>query len=39
MNLSVSFVFGLGVLLGVLRTADLMFGTDTATGLCVVGSV
>ena len=39
MNLSVSFVFGLGVLLGVLRTADLMFGTDMATGLCVVGSV
>ena len=39
MNLSVSFVFVLGVLLGVLRTADLMFGTDMATGLCVVGSV
>ena len=33
MNLSVSFVFVLGVLLGVLRTADLMFGTDMATGL------
>ena len=39
MNLSVSFVFVLGVLLGVLRTADLMFGTDMATGLCTVGSV
>ena len=39
MSLSVSFVFGLGVLLGVLRTADLMFGTDMATGLCTVGSV
>ena len=39
MNLSVSFVFGLGVLLGVLRTADLAFGTDAATGLCTVGSV
>ena len=39
MNLSVSFVFGLGVLLGVLRTADLMFGTDSTTGLCIVGSV
>lgn len=39
MDLSVSLVFGLGVLLGVLRTADLVFGTDAATGLCVVGSV
>ena len=39
MDLSVSLVFGLGVLLGVLRTADLAFGTDAATGLCVVGSV
>ena len=39
MNFSVSFVLGLSALLGVLRAADLMFGTDSATGLCTVGSV
>ena len=39
MNSSVLFVFVLGVLLGVLRAADLALGTDAATGLCVVGSV
>lgn len=39
MNPSVLFVFALGVLLGALRCADLAFGTDAATGLCVVGSV
>ena len=39
MNPSVLFVFVLGILLGVLRTADLAFGTDAATGLCIVGSV
>lgn len=39
MNPSVLLVFILSVLLGVLRAADLAFGTDAATGLCVVGSV
>ena len=39
MNFSVSFVFALSILLGVLRAADLFWGTDAATGLCVVGSV
>ncbi len=39
MNPSVLFVFVLSVLLGVLRAADLAFGTDAVTGLCVVGSV
>lgn len=39
MNPSVLFVFILSILLGVLRTADLIFGTDAATGLCTVGSV
>lgn len=39
MNLSVSFVFGLGAVLAVLRMADLLVGTDLSTGLCVVGSV
>ena len=39
MNPSVLFVFILSILLGVLRAADLAFGTDAVTGLCVVGSV
>ena len=39
MNPSVLSVLILSVLLGVLRAADLVFGTDAATGLCVVGSV
>ncbi len=39
MNPSVLFVFVLSALLGVLRMADLLFGTDAATGLCIVGSV
>ena len=39
MNPSVLFVFFLSILLGVLRAADLAFGTDAVTGLCVVGSV
>ena len=39
MNPSVLFVFILSALLGVLRAADLAFGTDAVTGLCLVGSV
>ena len=39
MNPSVLFVFILSILLGVLRAADLAFGTDAVTGLCVIGSV
>jgi len=39
MIFSVSFVLGLGVLLGVLRAVDLAVGTDAATGLCIIGSV
>ncbi len=39
MNPSVLFVFILSILLGVLRAADLAFGTDAVTSLCVVGSV
>ena len=39
MNPSVLFVFILSALLGVLRAADLVFGTDAVTGLCLVGSV
>ena len=39
MNPSVLFVFILSILLGVLRAADLAFGTDAVTGLCLVGSV
>ena len=38
MNPSVLFVFILSALLGVLRAADLAFGTDAVTGLCLVGS-
>ena len=34
MNPSVLFVFILSALLGVLRAADLAFGTDAVTGLC-----
>lgn len=39
MNPAVLFVFILSALLGVLRAADLAFGTDAVTGLCLVGSV
>lgn len=39
MDLSVIVVFILSILLGVLRAADLAFGTDPATGLCTAGAV
>ena len=39
MNPSVLFVFILSILLGVLRAADLAFGTDAVTGLCMISSM